>query len=133
MAHGKHVCSHGSHSRVGRLARAGVAPSSRVGTWQSRGQFKPCAMTWRTDNTQRSVLPLSLGDDEPITFHIKARRDSYEFAYSTAKGRTTIGTVAPSSFMPLFTGVHLGIYAQGSNETLCRQSALFKYAKWTAA
>lgn len=79
------------------------------------------------------MLPLPLDPGEPITLHIDARKDSYDFAYSTQRGRTDIGTVSTACFVPLFTGVHLGLYAQGANETPCRQSAFFKYAKWVKA
>lgn len=64
---------------------------------------------------------------------IKARKDTYELSFGLSEQTKVAGTMPSSALVPLFTGVHLGLYAQGANETPSRQSAYFKYARWTAA
>jgi hypothetical protein len=69
---------------------------------------------------------------EPVTLFIKAAKHQYDFACQLQGDRKPLGSVPTSAFVPLFTGVHLGLYAQGANEIPCRRSAFFRYAKWDA-
>lgn len=66
-----------------------------------------------------------------MTLRIKARTLSYEFSFKQAGSESFIvaGTVSTDSFKPLFTGIQVGIYAQG-NVTPCLSSAYFKYARF---
>lgn len=67
----------------------------------------------------------------PVTFFVKARTLQYEFAFKIQGSETVVaGTLPSDALKPLFTGVHLGVYAQGANDTPCLNSAYFKYAKW---
>ncbi|KAJ9110604.1 hypothetical protein QFC22_006703 [Naganishia vaughanmartiniae] len=66
-----------------------------------------------------------------VTLRIKARTLSYEFSFKQAGSESFIvaGTVSTDSFKPLFTGIQVGIYAQG-NVTPCLSSAYFTYARF---
>jgi hypothetical protein len=85
----------------------------------------------------RLILKETVGSEtipagKPVTLFIKAAKHQYDFAYQLEGDRQPLGTVPSSAFVPLFTGVHLGLYAQGANEMPCRRSAFFRYAKWDA-
>lgn len=41
-----------------------------------------------------------------------------------------VGSVPARTLIPLFTGVHLGVYAQGHNSAPCVENAVFRYCKW---
>lgn len=78
---------------------------------------------------------------------VKARKDAYELWYKQADDqdqdhdqdqaasskRTVLGSVKTSLFQPLFTGVHIGVYAQGVAGSPCLEPAYFRYAKWEVA
>jgi hypothetical protein len=68
----------------------------------------------------------------PVTFFVKARTLQYEFSFKIHGSSEAVvtGTLPSDALKPLFTGVHLGVYAQGVNDTPCLNSAYFKYAKW---
>ena len=75
---------------------------------------------------------LELG--QPITLNIHARKHEYTFSYAIKDKVVQVESTIPTkAFTPLFTGVHLGLYAQGANDVPCSQNAYFKYAEWTAA
>lgn len=65
-----------------------------------------------------------------MVLSIKARRQSYEFTYTEGAGVKVAGSVASSSLKPLFTGAHLGMYAQGVNSMPCLNWAFFQRAEW---
>lgn len=84
-----------------------------------------------TTNHKTSTFPLDITPGTPVTFYVKARTQQYEFAYALPNGSpVVVGTMASSELRPLFTGAHLGVFAQGVKETPCLNSAYFKYAKW---
>ena len=71
---------------------------------------------------------------QPVTLRIKARRSCYSFAFTVNSQTEEIEqTVPTSAFTPLFTGVHLGLYAQGANEISCLTPAYFAHTQWTKA
>ena len=82
--------------------------------------------------SQETIGSETIESGEPVTLYIKATKDLYEFAYKLKGDKQSLGSVPTSAFTPLFTGVHIGLYAQGANEIPCRHSAYFKYAKWDA-
>ncbi|BEI98971.1 hypothetical protein CcaverHIS631_0400140 [Cutaneotrichosporon cavernicola] len=90
----------------------------------------------RPDNGQIvvSIVSASIAPATPVTFHVYARKQQYEFAYTIpGADPVVVGTMASSELKPLFTGVHLGLYAQGVNDTPCLNRAYFKYARWENA
>jgi hypothetical protein len=68
---------------------------------------------------------------------VKARKDAYELWYKRADEQeaapTVVGSVKTSLFQPLFTGVHIGVCAQGVAGSPCLEPAYFRYAKWEVA
>lgn len=69
---------------------------------------------------------------QPITFEIKATSSSYQFLYKLAGSSSfeEAGTIPNSLLNPIFTGAHLGVYAQGEDHRPCLNDAYFKYARW---
>ena len=63
-----------------------------------------------------------------IDFTIKARRQEYEFFYRLGSDMVSAGTVPTQAFVPLFTGVHLGLFAQGADGRPSLSMAYFEYA-----
>ncbi|ORY22227.1 glycosyl hydrolase, partial [Naematelia encephala] len=72
----------------------------------------------------------SIPDRLRMTLIIEARQLEYTFKYQMDSTVKEAGRVPTSSFHPLFTGVHLGLYAQGAREVPCLNPAYFEYAKW---
>lgn len=81
---------------------------------------------------QETVGSETIAAGEPVTLYIKAAKNQYDFAYQLKGDKQWLGSVPSSAFVPLFTGVHIGLYAQGANEIPCGRSAFFRYAKWDA-
>ena len=81
---------------------------------------------------QETVVSRVIAAGEPVTLFINATKHQYDFAYQVKTERHSCGNVPSSAFVPLFTGVHIGLYAQGANEIPCRRSAYFRYARWDA-
>jgi len=81
---------------------------------------------------QETVGSETIPAGEPVTLFITAAMHQYDFAYQVKGDKHWLGSVPSSAFVPLFTGVHIGLYAQGANETPCRRSAFFRYARWDA-
>lgn len=76
-------------------------------------------------------LPSTFTPGTPVTFYVHARTQQYEFSYSVGGAApVVVGTMASSELKPLFTGVHLGVFAQGAKDMPCINRAYFKYAKW---
>lgn len=75
--------------------------------------------------------PLPLG--KKIELRIHARKLEYTFSYVVDGQITSVPQAVPTkAFTPLFTGVHLGLYAQGSTEVPCSKFTYFDHAQWTA-
>ncbi|GFZ43088.1 hypothetical protein JCM24511_00806 [Saitozyma sp. JCM 24511] len=83
------------------------------------------------DKFEEKTFAMDASSGTPVTFFVKARTLQYEFAFKIQGSETVVaGTLPSDALKPLFTGVHLGVYAQGANDTPCLNSAYFKYAKW---
>ena len=74
-------------------------------------------------------------DSGPIEFGVRASKASYEFWFKCTGDakKTSVGRVETHLFQPLFTGVHIGLYAQGAGGSPCLTPAYFKYARWEVA
>lgn len=82
-------------------------------------------------NLKEKTFSFDADSGTPIDLYIAARKDQYDFSYRLRGGQlVSVGRIATSSFVPLFTGVHIGIYAQGSGEVPCLNSAYFSVAEW---
>jgi hypothetical protein len=89
--------------------------------------------TFRTIMTpcQTTTFPFTAEPNTPITFSVRARTKSYEFAFQIGSGAEVVaGTMATNALKPLFTGAHLGVYAQGAKQVPCLKPAYFKNIKW---
>jgi hypothetical protein len=60
------------------------------------------------------VVPLGNSNDA-VEFLIKSSTTAYEFSYKTSGHATpvSLGELAIQGLNPIFTGAHLGIFAQG--------------------
>lgn len=62
---------------------------------------------------------------------IRARTLEYTFSFVAGNGaEVVVGSVSSDNLSPLFTGVHIGVYAQGYMSNPCLENAYFKYCKW---
>lgn len=102
-----------------------------VGLWTH--VFASCLRL--TAGLKEKTFAMSAPAGSPVTLVIKARRLEYEFSFRV-EGEdtfTSAGSIPTEVFVPMFTKVHLGLYAQGADEMPSLNSAFFKYAKWERA
>jgi beta-xylosidase len=80
-----------------------------------------------------------LDGQEAVQFRIEAKPESYTFSFKVANDASWIEVgilpmrvlMEQSARESVFTGTHLGLYAQGWGSTSCLQPASFSFASFT--